>query len=331
MGMVSGVSAAWRIAEESFMKHQNILDDLKLRVSYGEMGNQSGIGYYDYVPLIIYSSSYYPFGDGKKGTIANASTLTSTERTWETIRTTNIGVDFALLRNRLYGSFDYYWKKNTNMLIPVTYPSLLGADAPSTNSGELKVNGWEVNLGWRDHIHDFTYDINVNLSDSKNKVMNRIGSNLISLGLNSAPTGYPINSFFGYEFDGIIQTEEQLEAYKARFSNGGIPGDLTVGDAMYKDLDGDGKLTVLGDGTKGSGDVKYLGDQNPRYNFGVNIKMGWKGFDFSVFYKVLGAEQCSYRERQTSLCRNRGTKAHPTGMARHGRQNAQTQNTPPSL
>lgn len=287
-GWFPGVNAAWRIAEESFMKHQNILDDLKLRVSYGEMGNQSGIGYYDYVPLIIYSSSYYPFGDGKKGTIANASTLTSTERTWETIRTTNTGVDFALLRNRLYGSFDYYWKKNTNMLIPVTYPSLLGADAPSTNSGELKVNGWEVNLGWRDHIHDFTYDINVNLSDSKNKVMNRIGSNLISLGLNSAPTGYPINSFFGYEFDGIIQTEEQLEAYKARFSNGGIPGDLTVGDAMYKDLDGDGKLTVLGDGTKGSGDVKYLGDQNPRYNFGVNIKMGWKGFDFSVFLQGVG-------------------------------------------
>lgn len=115
-----------------------------------------------------------------------------------------------------------------------------------------------------------------------------VGSNLIKLGNNETPTGYPLNSYFGYEFDGIIQNEQELEAYKSRFSEGGIPGDLSVGDAMYKDLDGDGKLSVLGDGKEGSGDVKYLGDKNPRYNFGFNLSMAWKGFDLSAFIQGVG-------------------------------------------
>ncbi len=287
-GWFPGANVAWRISEENFVKDMTVIDDLKLRASYGEMGNQSGIGYYDYIPLIKFSDNYYPFGNGTKGVMAEAGTLTSENRTWEIVKTTNVGIDFSILKNRLYGSFDYFWKSNNNMLIPITYPSLLGTTAPSTNSGELKVNGWEINLGWRDRINEFTYDINVNLSDSKNKVVNRIGSNLITLGLNTAPKGYSINSFFGYEFDGIIQTNEQLQEYKNRFVNGGIPGDLTVGDAMYKDLDKDGKLTVNGDGKEGSGDVKYLGDMNPRYNFGINIKMGWNGFDASIFVQGVG-------------------------------------------
>ena len=174
------------------------------------------------------------------------------------------------------------------MLIPVTYPSMLGADAPSTNSGHLSVKGWEVSLGWRDQINDFSYSVRFNISDARNKIVNRIGSNLIQLGNNETPTGYPMNSFFGYEFDGIIQNEQELEDYKARFPNGGIPGDLSVGDAMYKDLDGDGQLSVLGDGQEGSGDVKYLGDKNPRYNFGFNLTMAWKGFDFSAFIQGVG-------------------------------------------
>ena len=174
------------------------------------------------------------------------------------------------------------------MLIPKTYPSMLGADAPSTNSGHLSIHGWEISLGWRDQIKDFSYSVRFNISDAKNKVVDRVGSNLIKLGNNETPTGYPLNSYFGYEFDGIIQNEQELEAYKSRFSEGGITGDLSVGDAMYKDLDGDGKLSVLGDGKEGSGDVKYLGDKNPRYNFGFNLSMAWKGFDLSAFIQGVG-------------------------------------------
>ena len=246
-GYFPGVNAAWRLGEEGFMKNLNLFDDLKVRASYGEMGNQSGIGLYDYIQLISLSSDYYPFGGGTKGQMAKSGNIVSTSRTWETIQTTNIGLDFATLKNRLYGSFDYFWKENKNMLIPKTYPSMLGADAPSTNSGHLSIRGWEVALGWRDQINDFSYSVRFNLSDARNQVVERVGSNLIKLGLNETPTDYPLNSFFGYEFDGIIQNEQELKDYIARFPNGGIPGDLSVGDAKYKDLDGDGKLSVLGE------------------------------------------------------------------------------------
>ena len=287
-GYFPGVNAAWRLGEEGFMKNLNLFDDLKVRASYGEMGNQSGIGLYDYIQLISLNSDYYPFGGGTKGQMAKSGNIVSTSRTWETIQTTNIGLDFATLKNRLYGSFDYFWKENKNMLIPKTYPSMLGADAPSTNSGHLSIRGWEVALGWRDQINDFSYSVRFNLSDARNQVVERVGSNLIKLGLNETPTDYPLNSFFGYEFDGIIQNEQELKDYIARFPNGGIPGDLSVGDAKYKDLDGDGKLSVLGDGKEGSGDVKYLGDKNPRYNFGMNLSAAYKGFDFSAFIQGVG-------------------------------------------
>lgn len=287
-GWFPGVNAAWRVGEEGFMKRLGWFEDLKVRASYGEMGNQSGIGLYDYIQLISLSNDYYPFGAGVKGQMATSGNIISTSRTWETIQTTNVGFDFSTLNNRLYGSFDYFWKENKNMLIPKTYPSMLGADAPSTNSGHLSIHGWEISLGWRDQIKDFSYSVRFNISDAKNKVVDRVGSNLIKLGNNETPTGYPLNSYFGYEFDGIIQNEQELEAYKSRFSEGGIPGDLSVGDAMYKDLDGDGKLSVLGDGKEGSGDVKYLGDKNPRYNFGFNLSMAWKGFDLSAFIQGVG-------------------------------------------
>ena len=134
------------------MKELGWFDDLKLRASYGEMGNQSGIGLYDYIQLISIPDSYYPFGNGVKGQMATSENIVSTSRTWETIRTTNIGLDLSTLDNRLYGSFDYFWKENKNMLIPKTYPAALGAVAPSTNSGHLSIRGWEISLGWRDQI-----------------------------------------------------------------------------------------------------------------------------------------------------------------------------------
>lgn len=295
-GYFPGVSAAWRVSEESFIKDLNIFDDLKLKASYGEMGNQSGIDYYDYIQLVSSVKDgdgkveYYPFGSGLKGQMMDARSIVSTSRTWETIKSTDIGMEFAVLDSRLYGSFDYFWKNNDNMLISITYPSALGVDAPKTNSGKLEVKGWEVALGWRDRIGNFGYSVRGSLSDAKNKVVKRIGGNLINEGLNEAVADYPLNSYFGYVFDGIIQNEQELAEYEARFPNGGIPGHgtLSVGDAKYKDLDGDGKFSVSGDGQPGSGDVIYLGDANPRYSFGINIGADYKGFDLSMFIQGIG-------------------------------------------
>ncbi|MDR0699791.1 MAG: TonB-dependent receptor [Tannerella sp.] len=290
-GYFPGISAAWHFNEEKFMKDLNIFDELKFKASYGEMGNQSGIGLYDYIQLVSISSSYYPFGNGQKAQMASPGNIVSISRTWETIESIDAGLEFAALKNRLFGSFDYFWKENTNMLIPVTYPSMLGADAPRTNSGSLEIKGWEIALGWRDRVGDLSYSIKGSLSDARNKVVERVGSNIITHGLNATPTGYPLSSWFGYVFDGIIQNEQELAEYEARFPNGGIPGhgDLSIGDAKYKDLDNDGKLTVLGDDPEnGTGDVVYLGNTNPRYNFGLNLGAEYRGFDFSTFIQGVG-------------------------------------------
>lgn len=288
-GYFPGATLAWRIGEESFIKRLNIFDELKLRGSYGEMGNQSGISPYDYIELINISRSYYPFGGGERGQLAKQSNLVSTSRTWETIASKNLGLDFNTLQNRLYGSFDYFWKTNKNMLIPITYPAVLGITAPATNSGELKINGWEVILEWRDRIGQLNYSVRASLSDATNEVTKRVGNTLIGHGYNRTPVGYPMDSYFGYVFDGIIQNEKELAEYKALFpKHSTIQSKIAVGDAKYKDLDGDGNLTVLGDGTEGAGDVIYLGNTNPRYNFGVNLNTDFKGFDFGAFIQGVG-------------------------------------------
>ncbi len=302
-GYFPGVFGAWRMSEESFIKKWNIFDNLKLRASYGEMGNQSGIGLYDYIQLVSISSDYYPFGNGQKGQMASPGNIVSTSRTWETIASTNVGVDISVLRDRLFGSFDYFWKDNKNMLIPVTYPSMLGASAPSTNSGRLNIKGWEISLGWRDEIGGFKYSVKGSLSDAQNEMVSRVGNNLIQLGWNSTSNpikGYPLDSYFGYVFDGIIQNAQELADYKARFPKGGIPGDLSIGDAKYKDLDGDGLFSVLGDGKEGSGDVVYLGNTNPRYSFGFNLNAEYKGFDLGAFIQGVG-QRTMFLEGEASM------------------------------
>lgn len=300
-GYFPGANFTWRIGEESFIKDLHTFDDLKIRASYGEMGNQSGIGPYDYIGLIAISTDYYPFGNDQRGQLARQSNLVSRARTWETIETKNLGMDFSILRSRLFGSFDYFWKVNRNMLIPVTYPSVLGIGAPATNSGRLEINGWEASLGWRDLIGEFSYSVRANVGDARNIVASRVGNNLIGLGLNETPYQYPINSYFGYVFDGIIQNEEQLVEYRSRFPNEGIvQTQVTVGDAMYKDLDGDGRLSVLGDGSEGAGDAIYLGDTNPRYNFGLNLQASYKGFDFSAFIQGVG-QRTMFLEGEASM------------------------------
>lgn len=286
-GYFPGISAAWRLNEEEFIKNLNIFDNLKLRSSYGTMGNQSGIGLYDYISLINMSNSYYPFGNGNRAPLSYVNGMVSLTRSWETVSTFNIGTDFGFLNNKLTASVDYFKKVNKNMLIPVVYPSILGADAPMTNNGRLEIKGWELILGWQDKVGDFSYSFKASISDSRNLVVEKGGSDAYSLGLNKTRKGYPLNSYFGYEFDGIIQNEQELETYKSKFSKGGVPGNLRVGDAKYKDLNEDGKLSLFGDDGN-DGDTKYLGDMNPRYNFGLNFSCNYKNFDFSFFLQGVG-------------------------------------------
>jgi hypothetical protein len=194
-----------------------------------------------------------------------------------------VGIDFSVLNNRLSGSFDYYVKNNRNMLLGQTYAGVLGATAPALNIGHLRVNGWEIGIGWRDQIGEVTYSVGGTLTDNKNELVSFGGANVIPRGMGNVE-GYPINSFFGLEYAGRIQDDETRTAYNALAPNNNIDMPLTglrLGDNMFVDQNGDGKLTQ-------PEDLVYLGRNDPRYAFGLNLGVGWKGFDFSAVFQGVG-------------------------------------------
>lgn len=297
-----GISAGWRITQEDFMRGVTFLDNLKLRVSYGKVGNQNGIGLYDYIQFmnINYStgatSSGFPIlGTSPVVRIAPSGTLVALDRTWEEVINQNIGIDFGFLKNRLYGTFEVFKKNNNNMLIARTYPNVLGASAPDGNNGKLETKGWEFSLGWRDKINDFSYHISGNISDNTNLLTYYGGQKIISSanrGLNGAVEGYPLNTYFGLVYDGRIQTQEQLDAYRKFITgnNVGIPAGvataqantrLNLGDNMFKDMNGDGKITFPEDAVD-------LGRDDPRYVYSFNGGFEWKGFDFNMIFQGVG-------------------------------------------
>jgi TonB-linked SusC/RagA family outer membrane protein len=280
-------SASWNLSEERFVKSLNVFDNLKLRLSWGQAGNQElSFGNYDYISLISVTGAY-PIGSPNVGLTGAIPSIASEARTWETIESRNIGIDFVVLNSRLSGSFDYYNKYNNKMLIREELPAVLGGSAPTMNIGKLKTDGWDLTLGWRDKIGDFRYGIAGIISDSKNKLIELKGNDTYGEGLVFAREGYALNSYFGYEFDGLIQNEQQLTEYKK--TGGLVPANINLGDAMFRDLDGDGKITAFGDGTpEHPGDMKYLGNLNPRYVYSANIDLSYKQFDLNLFFQGVG-------------------------------------------
>ncbi|MFT4018858.1 MAG: TonB-dependent receptor [Agriterribacter sp.] len=283
------VAVAWNLSEENFISSLNVFDNLKARLSWGQSGNQElSFGNYDYISLISISGTY-PMGIPNVGIPGAVSSIASQSRTWETIEAKNIGVDFAVLNSRLSGSFDYYIKSNKNMLVNDQLPATLGGSAPTQNIGKLETKGWDLSLAWNDKIGNVGYSVSAMLSDSKNKLVELKGNDAYGEGLIYARKGYSLNSYFGYQFDGIIQNEEQLTAYKQL---GNVPSNLGVGDVMFRDVDGDGQITAFGDASKGtSGDMVYLGNLLPRYTYSSNISVSYKGFDLSIFLQGIGKRQ----------------------------------------
>lgn len=291
-----GVSGGWRISDEKFLRDVTWLTDLKIRASYGETGNQEGIGRYDFVGNIATSVNgsnttsagiFGPTGSASPLQTLWQSNVISRDRTWEIVKNTNVGIDFSFLNGRLSGSAEYFWKTNDNMLVGVTYPSVFGADAPKTNSGKLKVNGWELQLNWRDRIGEVYYNVGFNLSDAKNKLVSMPNASSYSQNaITKQREGYQLNSMFGLEYVKLIENQQELDAYKAKLdaADGQALGVdtsiLGIGDAMYADLDGDGNIDY--------DDIKFLGTTNPRYSYALNLGGQWKGIDLNVMFQGVG-------------------------------------------
>jgi TonB-linked outer membrane protein, SusC/RagA family len=304
--LFKGVSVAWRLSQENFIRNISLFNDLKIRASYGETGNQEGILPYDYLQLIdIGVRSPYPFGAGTQTQSASLSGMVAVNRTWEKLANKNIGIDATILSNKLNITADYFIKRNINMLIPVTYPTLLGATAPRSNSGELLTKGFETSVAWSDRVGKFKYSVRVILSDAKNQMVHYGGEDNYVLGLNTLSywwdphtrEGDALDSYYGYVFDGVIRDQKQLDDYKKL---GGVPADIKIGDAMFKDLNGDGKISLYGDKPGQQGDVVNLGSITPRYNYGINLNVAYGNLDLAVFLQGVG-KRVLFREGDYSM------------------------------
>lgn len=283
------VSAAYNFGEERFVQDLHFIDLLKLRASWGKAGNQdiSAFSNYGYIPLVNVSGAY-PLGTPNAGFPGAVSSIASDTRTWETIETDNLGLDFGFFGNRLTGSVDVYNKENRNMLVNVQDPATLGGTPPSQNLGHLVTKGFDFSLGWKGQVGKVGYSVRGMVSDNKNKLVQLMGNDVLTQGLNYTHQGYSLNSYFGYQSAGIIQNATQLAKYQQL---GGVPSNIGIGDMMFKDVDGDGVLTPYGSTAKGSkGDLVYLGNTLPRYTFSFNINLSYSNFDLSVIMQGVGKE-----------------------------------------
>ncbi|HNX89202.1 MAG TPA: TonB-dependent receptor [Paludibacteraceae bacterium] len=291
-GYFPSVSAGWVLTNEDFMSGMKGLDFLKLRASWGQVGNQD-IDDFQYASPINTSTGYtgsnpaafYNFGTGGTN-IAGAypSRLSNENVKWETSEQTNIGVDARFLRNRLSVNADYYIKTTKDWLVAAPILATAGAGAPFINGGDVKNNGIELALDWNDNIGGFRYNVGVNGAYNKNVVGNIPTEDGIIHGLTNqlfdnaeefyrAENGHAIGYFWGYETAGIFQNEKDIADWKAA-GKGILQADVKPGDVKYVDQDKSGTIN--------SNDKIDLGNGMPSFTLGMNAGIAYKNFDFSV-------------------------------------------------
>jgi len=291
-GLFPSFSAGWNVAREDFFQPlENVVTTLKVRGSYGSLGNQNTNSLYPtYTTMGYATSSGSWLIDGARPNISWAPGLISRSLTWEEIRSWNIGLDFGLLKNRLTGSFDYFVRKTLNMVGPADeLPVVLGTGVPVTNNTDLKTKGFELELAWHDKVlKDLNYGLRFVLSDAVGEITrysNPSGT------LSQYYAGMKWGQIWGYETVGIAKTNEEMSAHLSTLTDGGqsnLGSNWMAGDIMYADLNGDGKINSGAGTIDDHGDLRIIGNSTPRFNFGFDITADWKGFDLSVFLQGVG-------------------------------------------
>lgn len=293
-GFFPSVSVGWRLGQEKFMDwSREYLDDFKLRASYGSIGNQN-IDPYGYIASMGIGQSTTWLDGGDKITYIGVPGLVRANYTWETVTTLDFGFDLNMFRNRLNVVFDWYKRDTKDMLSEgVELPSSVGTTAPLQNVADMTTKGWELNVTWRDRIGDWNYSVGFNLYDSKSEIT-KFNNKSGNIGTYHVGYYYP-NDIWGYISDGYYGIED-FEPEQAKTGtwvlkegvvklNGYTP---QPGDEKFKDLNGDGIINTGAGTFEDPGDRKIIGDRTPRYQFGANMSVGYKGFDLSMMLQGVG-------------------------------------------
>lgn len=267
-GFFPSFSGGWRVSEEPFMEPlKDVLNEFKLRGSWGRLGNQN-IGNYPFTSFINLGS--YTMG-GQIINVAALNTLANTEISWETTEMSDVGVDITLFKN-LSITADYYYRQTRDILYTLDVPLIIGLGAPQQNVGVVDNKGWELGINYRGSVNDFKYSVAFNISDVKNKVIDLRGVNRTGLTVNRE--GSPIGSIFGLQSEGLFQTDAEVAAHAKQF------GTIKPGDIKYKDQNGDGFIN--------DNDNIVIGSTIPRYTFGTTLNGSYKGFSLNVFIQGVG-------------------------------------------
>ena len=320
-GYFPSFSAGWNLAEEEFFEPlREYIDQIKPRFSYGESGNQSGGSgdYPTYQTMNVQMQASQWLINGALQNRVGSPGLISSLLTWERVRQTNYGLDFAAFNSRLSGGFDYFIRKTLNMVGPAPQmPATLGAGVPRTNNTDLEAFGFDLTLAWNDRIGtDIRYGLKLVLSDTQARITRYPN---VSGALNSYRKGQMIGEIWGFVTKGIAKTTEEMDAHLASLPNGGqtsIGANWMAGDIMYTDLNGDGTINS-GSGTIGDpGDMKIIGNESPRYQYGLDLTASYKDFDFRAFFQGIGSRQF-FRDAQFFWGANSRGLWESTGFTPH--------------
>ncbi len=284
-GVFPSISGAWNVANERFFQPVKWVSSLKLRASWGQLGNQE-IGIYPYSSLVGTGQKVYVFG-GKIVTGATILESGNANIRWETSQQTNLGLDASFWGDRFSLTVDVFRKLTDDILVRVPLPQAGGAvHAPFVNAASVENRGIELGLVYKNRAGKLNYSVGANLSAIRNKVVSIANSEPIlgGFGLSDGPltkteTGFPVGSFFLYQDLGLFQTQAEIDASPFQTK------DTRPGDVKFADVDGkdaNGKLTGMPDGKIDDSDRKHIGKPFPDFTYGVNLSLNWKNFDFST-------------------------------------------------
>lgn len=282
-GYFPSFSGAWRISEENFMKGaQNWLSNLKIRGSWGMLGNQDALNSADasgafYPAINTYEiGATYPFGGALNSGYYQGSFRLNTI-TWEKAKTWGVGIDFGLFNNKVTGSVDYYNRKTEGIMMDVAVPNEFALSPYKDNVGEMVNRGVELNISYNDKWGDWSFGAAANFAYNHNEITDLGGVDYLSTGFNQRnAVGFAMNSYYLYQADGFFNSQEEADAFTAKYGNPFGGGEFKAGDIRYVDTDGNGTLNGK--------DRVMANSSDPVYTFGLNLNAGWKGFDLSLMF-----------------------------------------------